>query len=457
MSLWPPDLSQGRGPLYRRVAAAITDAIQAGILPPGSRLPSHRDMAYQLGVAVGSVAKAYGLLAEQGLVRARVGQGTVIEAKQGRWRERLTPVTEMVDLGVIILPPLNDPELLDASGRRTLTDIGAQWPLLGLTGYPTKTGIERQQKAVARWLRESDVPATPESVAITIGAQEALVSVLLTATRGGAALLCEDLNAVGTKNLFSALGLEPQGLAMDKEGVTPAVLEAAARSNPGAVLILRPSFQIPTAAAMSAERRQAIAALVRRYDLLLLECDTYGQFVPADGPPFAALLPEQCVYICSFASQTQTGLRAGLLHSPRHLEERIGFTRHALLLGTPPLIGEVMTAWIQSGLADRIIAAHRAELSKRHRVLHQELAGFPLQTQPCGPFAWLPLEGQDADRVAERAAEQGVYLLPSSRFVIGQRPPAPAVRLSLSSTSDRKTLRRGLALLRGLLPPPPSA
>ncbi|GAB5471812.1 MAG: PLP-dependent aminotransferase family protein [Rhodospirillales bacterium] len=452
MSFWPPDVSQGSGPVYRRVADAIGQAIESGSLPPGSRLPSHRDMAYQLGVAVGSVAKAYGLLADRGQVQGRVGHGTVVRAAdQDADQAPLTADRAAVDMGLATAPPLSDPELIDAAGRRTLADIAAQWPLLGLADYPPEGGIERQQKAAARWLRGRGLPASAETVFITIGAQEALLAILMTFARGGVPLLCEALTAVATKNLFFATGNPAEAVALDAEGLLPEALDEAAARSGSPLVVLRPSLQIPTAARMSQTRRDAIVEVARARDLLIVEIDSFAEFLPDRDRPLAALAPERAFFVSSLASQTQPGLRSALLHAPPALVERLRTTRHANLIGTPTLIGEVVCSLIQSGVAERLTAAHRQELKARHAILRTQLDGLAYTTRPFAPFIWLTLaKGQAAD-LAAQAAERGVRLLPAERFAIGASQPPQALRLAISSPPDRASLTRGLAVVRALL------
>ena len=78
MTNWLPDVSQGSGPLYVRLAERIEDGIASGTLPTGTKLPPQRDLAYDLGVTIGTVGRAYALVRERGLVSGEVGRGTFV-------------------------------------------------------------------------------------------------------------------------------------------------------------------------------------------------------------------------------------------------------------------------------------------------------------------------------------------------------------------------------------------
>ena len=78
MTNWLPDLEQGKGPLYLRLAERIESDIAEGILAPGTKLPPQRNLAFDIGVTIGTVGRAYNLIRERGLVSGEVGRGTYV-------------------------------------------------------------------------------------------------------------------------------------------------------------------------------------------------------------------------------------------------------------------------------------------------------------------------------------------------------------------------------------------
>src|SRR4051812_6816383 len=94
MTNWLPDLSSGIGPLYVRLADRIEAAITDGILPPGTKLPPQRNLAYDIGVTIGTIGRAYSLVHERGLVSGEVGRGTyVLPLPQNQNSAQPDPVT----------------------------------------------------------------------------------------------------------------------------------------------------------------------------------------------------------------------------------------------------------------------------------------------------------------------------------------------------------------------------
>src|SRR5437867_8143076 len=78
MTSWLPDLSNYPGPRYRAIADALAADMQAGQLVPGTRLPTHRDLAYRLGVTVGTITRAYAEAQRLGLLEGHVGRGSFL-------------------------------------------------------------------------------------------------------------------------------------------------------------------------------------------------------------------------------------------------------------------------------------------------------------------------------------------------------------------------------------------
>lgn len=80
MNDWRMNLpgKQSPVPLYYQLAEAIEDQIAQGVLAPGDRLPSERDIAQQAGISRMTVRQALTYLAERGAIDSRQGVGTFV-------------------------------------------------------------------------------------------------------------------------------------------------------------------------------------------------------------------------------------------------------------------------------------------------------------------------------------------------------------------------------------------
>ena len=82
-TIWRPDLGQG-GPKYLALAQELRSAIRSGTLAEGAKLPPVRDLAWDIKVTPGTVARAYQIVTHEGLLQATVGRGTFVAAQVPR-------------------------------------------------------------------------------------------------------------------------------------------------------------------------------------------------------------------------------------------------------------------------------------------------------------------------------------------------------------------------------------
>src|SRR5215213_7497919 len=114
-SSWQPRISEGHGRLHERLASAFADDIIEQVICPGSRLPAHRELAYQLKVGVGTVTKAYALLEHQGLVRSDKGRAMFAVAASPSFHQ-------VIDLSINVPPKVVSDRLLSS----TLNDVAKE-------------------------------------------------------------------------------------------------------------------------------------------------------------------------------------------------------------------------------------------------------------------------------------------------------------------------------------------
>ncbi|HEX5795794.1 MAG TPA: PLP-dependent aminotransferase family protein [Geminicoccaceae bacterium] len=457
MTSWLPDLAPWPGARYAALAEAIAQDVAAGTLPAGARLPPQRDLAYRLGVTVGTVSRAYAVAAQRGLVTGEVGRGTYVRPRP--------PPSERPDRfgdggDALITLTVNAPP--DPSYRtllaQALGEIGARAGALDdFLSYTPKRGFADHRVAAAAWIGRVGLAVSPEQIVITGGAHQAIVTALAALARPGDEVMVEALTYAGVCHIAERLGLRLHGLAIDEEGLRPDALEEAARGGRARLLFVNPTAHNPTTATMSQRRREAIVALARRHDLILIEDDVYGQLPEERPPPLAALAPERTVHVSSASKSIAPGLRLGILASPAALGQRIAEAQHDLFLTCPPLLAEVFRHWVASGTADRLARQQRLEAAARQALARELLGVHRYQAQPTSYHLWLPLP--PPWRTAEFTAavrERGVAIDPGSSFAVDPATAPHAVRVSLSAAAGRERLARALGVLARTLDEAPA-
>jgi len=461
MTIWHPDISGTDGPKYKAIASAIGNAIAQGALSAGDRLPPHRRLAWDLGVTVGTVSRAYALAEQRQLVEGTVGRGTFVCGGKpapdsgGPLLIMHAGETGIADLSV-------NTTLLDsttAAFAATLGELQFAPDLTTLLSYTRAAGLPEHRAAAARWISRTGLAVDAEMIVLTTGAQlglSAAVDALAQPTRH---IFVEQLCYPVLKSIAANRGVRLTGVALDAEGMLPEALDAAARAAPDvrAVFVV-PTMQNPTAATMSAARRQAIAEVARARDLVIVEDDVYG-YVGANRPaPLATWAPERTVYVTSASKCTAPGLRVGWLAAPPGLRERLLEPAYAATLTQPALNHEILRRWIENGTAERLVVELRAELAIRHRMAAEILPELRYIDDPNSPHILLPLPaGWRSDDFVASVLLQGYRLASVEAFAVGPDPVTPAVRLSLGATADRAVLAACLAAIRATLDSRPTS
>jgi DNA-binding transcriptional MocR family regulator len=438
-SPWTPRLAGERTSPCDQLVAALSEDIAAGRLEAGDRLPAHRDLAWRLGIGLGTVTKAYGLLERRGLLRSVKGRGTfvaVTEARRG----------DVIDLSRNAPPAVISERMLS----RSLTAIAKRIEADVFKTYPPVTGHQRFRNAMARWFRRLGLDADPTCLLLTNGAQHALLVSLSTLCGPGGTLYVEDQTYPGVISLAHHLGVTLVPVATDEDGMVADQLERQLMTNRGrkAAVYLTPTMQNPTTRSMSKARRQAIAQVCRQSAIMVIEDDVYALAPDPDYPPMAILAPEHVFYINSLSKTLSPALRIGGLVVPRAWLERAEAAMHACGLMISPLSCSVMEHWLLDGTADAISAAIEQEaMSRRTRAL--DILGKAVR-QPLhvGYHLWIALEHSDAEALEAAAKALGILVTPpSSTSVIGK---SAGVRLCIGAPSSEE-LEQALPAIRRIV------
>ena len=452
MTIWCPDLSLLEGPRYKALAQAIDVAIGQGELEPGRKLPPQRDLAYRLGVTVGTVSRAYALAEQRGLVKGEVGRGTFVRSAAPACSIH-NPVMDgdgdLIKLTVNSQPDDGVQNLVPAS----LTQLATSSPSIGeLLAYTPRVGLGPHREAAARWASGVGATFSAEQTLITGGAHQAILTALSGLTRPGDTVLSEHLVYSGIKRVAGRIGLRLQGLTLDHEGICPDALEAACRASDARVLVLNPTSHNPTTATMSETRRRLIAAIAERYDLIMVEDDVYGQ-LPQDRPPaLAALAPERTVYITTASKIVAPNLRFGVLTAPERLFDRLADAQSDLFLICPALMAALFTQWVDDGTAAHLTERQRAEAAARQQIAADCLAGVSYRAQPLSYHLWLPLPTPWRSSTFTNAVRsRGVAVDPAFLFAVGPEREPHAIRISLSAAKTRDRLARALGVIKDTL------
>jgi len=449
MTIWVPDLSGHNGPRYRAIAEAIADAVDRGALTPGDKLPPQRDLAYRLGVTVGTVSRGYMLAEQQGLVGGEVGRGTYVrKAAQDAKEPILQPATNgVLDLGINMATWCVHGDALAA----TLQDISQAQGLENLVRYVPAAGHAEHRAVGARFMARVGIEVDPGQVVLTHGAQQALGAALEALARPGDTVLAERLTYSGVVENAQRASVHLEGVALDEEGMIPEALDKAAARTGARVVIVVPTVQNPTASVMGAERRAAIARVAEARDLIIVEDDVYGYLLPERAPPIATLAPERTIYLTSASKCLAPGLRVGWMAVPEPFFEQVVDVVYAQTVAQPALCHEIIARWVADGTADRLLEALRHEIAARQALAAEIFDGFETRGHPASFHLMFDLPATwRRDEFVAKALAAGIRIVSIASFAVDRASAHEAVRISLAAAPDRETLAAALTTLRDL-------
>jgi DNA-binding transcriptional MocR family regulator len=457
---WKPDIASRRGRRYLAIADALADDIKNGVVRPGDRLPTHRELAYQMGLSVSTVSKAYAEAVRRQLILSEVGRGTFVMPNAWTDLSRIGVDSRQIEpIDMAFNCPVPTPMLIEAMSEALKTVSTSDRLDELMPYYRPWIGLSAHRTAGASWIEKRGLKTSPENILITNGAQHAAAIILTSLLEPNQIVVTEELTDPGIKFLTANRSLQLKGLAMDRDGLLPDAFEAACRSMKVRALITVPNHHSPTLTIMPVERRKAIAEIAIRYGAIIIEDDVYGPFLETPPPALSSFAPGQSFYFTSLSKCICPGLRIGFLAAPPGRTEELipGLGATTWMASMVP--AEIAALWIRDGTAERLTAWQRQEMGRRQKLASQILEGFGYASLPTSLHLWLPLpDSWRAESFVAQARARGLAVTPAEAFVVGHVAAPQAIRISMGGATPARTeLQRGLEIVADLLRERPAA
>lgn len=436
--------------LYQRLAEDLAESIRTGVLRPGDRLPSVRELRRQRGISPSTVFQAYAQLEAQGLVQARPRSGYFVRAQrrlQGllsapAWPSpEVTPVSiselvfellgstrdaDVVPLGSAFPAPQLFPfDELARSGARAMRRLQPAQISGALTA-----GDETLRAQIGRRYALHGVPLQANELIVTNGAMEALNLCLQAVTQPGDVVVVESPTFYAALQTLERLHLKAVEVSTHPdEGVDLDALEALLKRQKVAACWFMTSFQNPLGALMSNARKEALVQLLARHGVPLIEDDVYAElhFGPRRPLPAKAFDREGLVLHCSsFSKCLAPGFRVGWAAAGRFgqtVDRLKTMSSLATALPAQLAIGEYL---VQGGY-DRHLRHLRETLASQQQTARALIdRHFPKGTRMTRPrggyFVWLELPAHiDTLKLHKLAMAQSISTAPGVLFSADQR------------------------------------
>ncbi|ANJ28478.1 PLP-dependent aminotransferase family protein [Agromyces aureus] len=447
---WSPRLADAGAPTSERLVTALAEDILDGVVAEGERLPAHRALAEELGVALGTVTKAYAELGLRGLVRGTHGRGTFVSY-------RASPTSGTVDLAMNMPPRLLSDEVIGDALAASAHRVDAE--VLSACGPPG--GRLEYRRTAAAWLASSGLELPPEELVLAHGAQQGIVAVLMAVGRPGrpVPVYTEEVTFHGALSYARLAGHSVHGVPIDRQGMRPDLLDrmlaldarAGAHAGIRPVVYVTPTLQNPTGATMCASRRRELVRVARSHDVLVIEDDVYALSEERTAPALVELAPERTFHVSSASKALSPAIRLGMVKAPCAFRPRVADAVRSLGLPVSPLICVLLDELVGAGIASTVRASIRDEGARRTALAREQLGSALFLAPKTGYHVFLPMPPEHARRLAAAAQDAGVLVTdPDSMLADPQGSRVGGVRLSLGAPPMAE-LARGLSVVRDLL------
>ncbi len=434
-----------RPKLYEQVAERLGDAIAAGTLRPGDRLPSVRQLSLRERVSISTVLQAYLHLESVGLIETRPQSGHYVRRRErprlaepqvSRPASSATPVT-VSGLVARVYQSARDPKLVQLGAAfpspelmptrrlyRELNLLTREQADAGIL-YDIPPGCLELRQQLARRSLDWGCALSPGDFITTCGASEAIHLCLLAVARTGDTIAIESPAYYGTLQAIESLGLKALEIpSSPRDGLEIDALEAALQRRRVAAVLVVPSFSNPLGSCMPEENRRRLVKLLDAHDVPLIEDDIYGDlhFGPERPRTCKSFDTRGNVMLCgSFSKTLAPGFRVGYV-APGRFRERVELLKFSHTVATATLPQLAIARFLQEGGYDRHLRTLRRRLAGQVERMAEAVAEhFPEGTRVARPsgsgLLWVELPATvDALALHARALEAGISIAPGPIF-----------------------------------------
>jgi GntR family transcriptional regulator/MocR family aminotransferase len=469
--------------LQSQIRQKLVEAIMAGVFPAGSKLPSSRKLAEQLGVARNTVVLAYEQLIGEGLLDSRERSGIYVAANvlknnvgflgpstnrsdtDGKWRTRIRTETgqpprfqcpgDWQRHPYPFIDGLFDTSLYPTSQWRQASRmaLGALILREGSVSEGDADDPALVEEIRTKMLPRRGINAGPDEILITLGEQNALYLLTQLLTDKEVGVVMEEPGNPKMRQLLQLRQANIIAQPVDENGMV-----ISSRLDKAQVIYVTPSHQVPTAVTMPTQRRQALLKKARDLDQLIIE-DDFEHESNFLGQPHPALrsmdVDNRVIYISALPKVLAPGLRIGFIVAAPELIRQARRLRQ-LVIGRPSLLNQHTAAlFLSLGHYESFMSRLHQETSCRWRALRDALnhyrPHFTSVPNEGGSVFWVYCPDDiEVEMLAREAARRGILVEPDTHYYANPQSSRNCFRMGVTSIPVER-IRPGVEQLRELM------
>ncbi len=300
-----------------------------------------------------------------------------------------------------------------------------------------------------------------DELIVTTGAQQVMDLAAKVLCNEGDVIICEAPTFIGSLNTFRSYNTVLKGVPMDDDGINLEALEKTLEENPGAKLLyVIPNFQNPSGITMSLEKRKAVYELAKKYQIMILEDNPYGDLRIAGEflPTIKSMDTEGLViYAGSFSKTISSGLRVGFAIAPKEVMQKMIVGKQCSDVHTTAWSQIICDEFINKYDYDAHLAKMRTIYARKSKLMldgieeHMVPAGITYKKTEGGLFVWCTLpDSIDMMTFCAEAVKRKVCVVPGTAFLTDETAPCQSFRMNFSTPTD-EAIVKGVEILGQLL------
>lgn len=330
--------------------------------------------------------------------------------------------------------------------QRITADILKEEPILALQ-YGVTEGYAPLIDELTKLAKERyGVGSDKDSLIVVSGATQIMSLVSHVFLNPGDTVICEDPSFIGSLNCFRSVGAKLAGVPVESDGINIEALEETLKNTENAKFIYTiPNFQNPSGATMSLEKRKKMYELAKKYNVLILEDNPYGDLrVSGEGVPAIKSFDTEglVIYAGSFSKVIAPGIRVGFVIAPSEVTAKLTVAKQTQDVHTAMLTQLIVYRWVKEGNieahVEKIREIYRRKLNLMCDMMDEYLSDYLTYNRPEGGlFVWAKLNDEfDMISFVKAASAAGVAVVPGTAFLCDESGTTNYIRLNFSTPSD---------------------
>jgi len=344
--------------------------------------------------------------------------------------------------------------------KKITEEILKEDPILALQ-YGVTEGYNPLRELISSYMKEKyNIGKESDSIIITAGAQQIMDLTTKVLLNEGDTVICEAPSFIGSLNCFRSYNAKLCGVEVEADGINVEKLEEALKTEKNVKFIYTiPNFQNPSGVTMSLEKRKKVNELAKKYNVLILEDNPYGDLrVSGEHLPSIKSFDEDgiVIYGGSFSKILSPGIRVGYVIANEKLIAKMTVGKQATDVHTPMLTQLIVYKWMKEydfeKHIEKICGIYKSKLELMCDNIDKHFGDKVTYVRPEGGlFVWCRLR-DDIDMLSfcAEAVKNKVAVVPGTAFMMNADDKTQCFRMNFSTPSDEKIVK-GIEILGNIL------